>query len=60
MWRPEGWIRQRNKYFEYNQPKEPYRKTRQSDYEAGADAMYSVLDGSIDRLSSILKEVTHD
>lgn len=40
-WRPkEGWAHQRSKYFESHQPKMPYGKTRQADYEAGADAMH--------------------
>ena len=37
------WLRTRNKYFEPNQPKAPYYKTRQLDYEAGADALLEAL-----------------
>lgn len=43
-WRPEKeWVSQRSKYFERNQPKTPYRETRQVDYEAGANAMYKAV-----------------
>lgn len=44
-WRPEdkAWIRKRNIFFEQNQPPKPYYKTRQRDYEAGADAMMDGL-----------------
>ena len=43
-WRPKDWIHFRNEYLEQNQPKPPYYKTRQADYEAGADAMLGVLE----------------
>jgi len=42
-WRPDRWARQRNDYFEDNQPKPPYYKSRQLDYEAGADAILGAL-----------------
>ena len=43
MWRNKGWTRQRNRYLKQNQPLKPYYKTRQKDYEAGADAMLKSL-----------------
>ena len=42
-WRPDKWAYQRNRYFKHNQPKPPYYKTRQLDFEAGADAMLEAL-----------------
>ena len=42
-WRPGNWVKERNTYFEQNQPQKPYYKTRQRDYEAGADAMLEAL-----------------
>jgi len=52
MWRPANkeWERTRNKYFEPNQPKAPYYKTRQLDYEAGADAMLEGLAKEIEEI----------
>ena len=41
--RPKGWVNQRNRYLEQNQPPPPYYKTRQKDYEAGADAYEKAL-----------------
>ena len=44
MWRPEeSWVKERNIFFETHQPMKPYYKTRQIDYEAGADAMLGTL-----------------
>ena len=42
-WRPKGWVNQRNRYLNQNQPPPPYYKTRQKDYEAGADAILKEL-----------------
>lgn len=50
MWRPkEGWAHQRSEYFEANQPVKPYHKTRQKDYETGADA---ILEGLLRKASA--------
>ena len=50
-WRPkEDWAHQRSEYFEYNQPIKG--KSRQRDYEAGADAMLKELIGG---RSSLMK-----
>ena len=38
MHRPPEWVKQRNIYFESHQEKNRWGKTRQLDYEAGADA----------------------
>jgi len=40
MKRPDDWVKKRNKYFESHQPPELRYKTRQLDYEAGADAIF--------------------
>ena len=46
--RPDDWVRKRNIFFEKNQPLRPYYKTRQIDYEAGADAILkSLLEHSV-------------
>jgi len=45
MKRPDEWVKQRNIFFETHQPKKPYYKTREIDYEAGADAMLEELRG---------------
>ena len=39
----EGWATTRTKYFEQNQSLNRWGKTRQKDYEAGADALLAVL-----------------
>ena len=44
MWRPEeDWAHQRSVYFEQKQTLNRWQKTRQKDYEAGADAMLDAL-----------------
>ena len=42
-YRPDEWIKQRNIFFEMHQPKKPYYKTREIDYEAGADAILEAI-----------------
>lgn len=42
-YRPEGWSHNRSEFLEHNQPLKPRHKTRQSDYEAGADTMLKAL-----------------
>lgn len=45
-WRPKkGWVKERNIFFEIHQPLLPYYKTRQIDYEAGADALLEAIKG---------------
>ncbi len=43
MWRPDGWVREQSIYFERNQPVSPYYKTREKDYESGANAILEAL-----------------
>uniref|UniRef100_A0A6M3JKL4 Uncharacterized protein n=1 Tax=viral metagenome TaxID=1070528 RepID=A0A6M3JKL4_9ZZZZ len=44
MWRPsKEWIKQRNIFLERNQPLAPHYRSRQRDYEAGADAILTYL-----------------
>ena len=40
-WRPDKkeWVKKRSVFLESHPPEAPYYKTRQIDYEAGADAM---------------------
>lgn len=46
-WKPkESWVRERNIFLETHQPKKPYYKTREIDYEAGADAMAKEVEKS--------------
>ena len=42
-YRPDDWIKQRSKFFEENQQENRWGKTRQLDYETGADAMLEEL-----------------
>ena len=53
------WIQQRNKYFELNPPKKPYYKTRQIDYEAGADAILKALRETMS-LSAVKKIIFYE
>ncbi len=43
MKRPDGWANKRSEYFESHQEKNRWGKTRQLDYEAGADARWEAL-----------------
>ena len=42
-YRPVDWIKDRNMFFERTQPIAPHHKTRQKDYETGADAVLETL-----------------
>ena len=42
-YRPPEWVKMRNKFFESHQAQKPYYKTRELDYETGADAMLEEL-----------------
>ena len=42
-WRPKRWAHNRSEYFEHNQSVKSHHKTRQKDYEAGADAIIEAL-----------------
>jgi len=41
--RPDNWVKQRNIFLERNQPLAPHYRSRQRDYEAGADMMLESL-----------------
>lgn len=43
MWRNKGWAHTRSEFFEVHRITNKWGKTRQFDYEAGADAMLEEL-----------------
>jgi len=56
MCRPKDWIKKRSIFFNTHQPRKPYYKSRQIDYEAGADALWKSVCDYIAELSKDSKD----